>query len=93
MPLHFTRFSPSYKLTHLPRTPIETLEKARKIALSAGLKYVYIGNVAGHEGNNTYCPECKKLLIKRSHFIVLENKIGQSGECPFCKTKIAGIWK
>ncbi|MDW8056585.1 MAG: AmmeMemoRadiSam system radical SAM enzyme, partial [Elusimicrobiota bacterium] len=93
VPLHFTRFSPSYKLTHLPFTPIETLQKAREIAISLGLKYVYIGNVAGHEGNNTYCPNCKKLLIKRIHYVVVENKIGTSGKCKFCKTEIVGIWQ
>lgn len=91
-PLHFTRFSPSYKLTHLFPTPIETLEKARDIAMSCGLKYVYIGNVAGHKGNNTYCPKCKSLLIKRVHFAVLENKI-KEGKCFACNTKIEGIWE
>lgn len=93
VPLHFTRFSPSYKLVHLSHTPVSTLEKAREIALSSGLKYVYIGNVAGHEGNNTYCPECKKVLIRRTHFVVIEDKIGKSGECKFCKTAVAGIWQ
>jgi pyruvate formate lyase activating enzyme len=93
VPLHFTRFSPSFKLIHLPHTPITTLEQARGIARQSGLKYVYIGNVAGHKGNNTYCPRCNKLLIKRSHYIVLENKIGQSGACKFCKTEIIGIWQ
>ncbi|MCS7232262.1 MAG: radical SAM protein, partial [Elusimicrobiota bacterium] len=93
VPLHFTRFSPSYKLTHLPFTPIEILQKAREIAISLGLKYVYIGNVAGHEGNNTYCPNCKKLLIKRIHYVVVENKIGPLGKCKFCKTEIVGIWQ
>jgi pyruvate formate lyase activating enzyme len=93
VPLHFTRFSPSYKLTHLPHTPIKILEEARNIATLVGLKYVYIGNVFGHKGNNTYCPNCKKVLIERSHFLILENKINESGKCPFCKTKIIGIWK
>lgn len=93
VPLHFTRFSPSYKLTSLSSTPIETLEKARDIALSVGINYVYIGNVAGHKGNNTYCPKCKVLLIKRYHFITIENKIGSTGKCYNCNTNIVGIWK
>lgn len=91
-PLHFTRFSPSYKLIHLSHTPITTLEKARETALSLGLKYVYIGNVPGHQANNTFCPNCKNLLIKRTHFLLHENKISSEGVCPFCKTKIPGIW-
>jgi pyruvate formate lyase activating enzyme len=93
VPLHFTRFSPNYKLNNLPSTPISILEKARDLALSSGLKYVYIGNVLSTTGNNTYCPECKKVLIKRDNYIVLENRLNNSGKCPFCKTKIAGIWE
>lgn len=92
-PLHFTRFSPSYKLIHLSHTPITTLEKAREIALSLGLKYVYIGNVPGHKANNTFCPNCKNLLIKRTHFFVHENKVNSKGVCPFCKIEISGIWE
>ncbi len=91
-PLHFTRFSPSYKTTHLPPTPIKTLEDARAIALAEGLKYVYVGNVVGHPGNSTYCPKCGKILIQRSHFIVLQNLL-HKGLCPSCQEKIPGIWK
>jgi len=91
VPLHFTRFSPSYRMTHLPYTPIKTLEQARSIAMNEGLKYVYVGNVVGHPANCTYCPKCGKNLIERSHFIVLKNKV-KKGLCPFCKEKIPGIW-
>ncbi|MDH7514129.1 MAG: AmmeMemoRadiSam system radical SAM enzyme [Clostridiales bacterium] len=90
-PLHFTRFSPSYKLTHLPPTPIKTLEEARAVALGEGLRYVYVGNVAGHPANSTYCPECGKKLIERTHFIVLKNHI-KDGRCPSCGEAIRGIW-
>jgi pyruvate formate lyase activating enzyme len=90
-PLHFTRFSPSYKMTHLPYTPIKTLEEAREIAMNEGMKYVYVGNVAGHPANSTYCPRCGKKLIERSHFIVLKNYV-KKGLCPFCSEKIPGIW-
>ncbi len=92
VPLHFTRFGPAYKFMHLPPTPIETLEKAYRIAKEVGLKYVYLGNVPGHKYNNTYCPKCGKLLINRVHFQVIENKV-KNGKCPFCKTKINGLWK
>jgi len=91
-PIHFTRFYPTYRTTHLPPTPITTLEKAHGIAKEVGLKYVYIGNVPGHKYNSTYCPNCKKRLIYRVHFDVRENKI-KDGRCSFCKYKIAGLWK
>ncbi len=90
-PLHFTRFSPAYRLTHLPPTPIETLEKAWKIAQEEGVEYVYIGNVPGHEGNNTFCPQCHKKLIHRVHFAVLANEV-KKGKCPSCGYPIRGIW-
>jgi len=90
-PLHFTRFSPSYKMTTLPFTPITTLEEARSIAMGQGMEYVYIGNVVGHPANSTYCPKCHKKLIERTHFIVLRNHV-KDGFCPFCKEKIPGIW-
>lgn len=90
-PVHFTRFSPAYKLTTLPHTPVKTLEAAREIALNVGLKYVYIGNLPGHEGNNTCCPQCKKRLVHRIHFTVLSNEI-KDGRCGSCGYEIAGIW-
>lgn len=90
-PLHFLRFSPQYKLTNLPPTPVDTLTKARKIALDSGLKYVYIGNVPGHEAENTYCPRDGRLLIERRGFSVLQNNI-VDGACRFCGEEIAGVW-
>ncbi len=91
VPLHFSRFSPSYKLTDLPPTPIKTLERAHAIACQAGLEYVTVGNVPGHKYNSTFCPKCKKMLIKRVHFSVLSNNI-KDGKCKFCGQKIPGIW-
>lgn len=91
VPLHFTRFSPAYKMTHLPPTPLKTLESAWSIAVAEGIKYVYIGNVVGHPGNSTYCPKCSKMLIERTHFLVLKNLV-QQGSCPFCQERITGIW-
>lgn len=90
-PLHFARAFPMYKLNAINPTPVETLEKARKIAMDCGLKYVYIGNVAGHPAENTYCPKCKKAVIKRTGITVLENNL-ENGKCKFCQEKIAGIW-
>ncbi len=92
IPLHFSRFMPAYRLTHLPATPVKTLEMAIEIAHDVGLKYVYIGNVPGHKYNSTFCPQCKKRLIHRIHFSVLSNNI-EGGKCRFCQYKIPGVWK
>lgn len=92
VPVHFSRFSPSYRLTDLPPTPINTLEEAHAIACEAGLDYVTIGNVPGHKYNSTFCPHCQKLLIKRIHFSVLSNHI-EEGKCKFCGYRIPGIWQ
>ncbi|MCF8230109.1 MAG: AmmeMemoRadiSam system radical SAM enzyme, partial [Bacteroidales bacterium] len=63
-PLHFSRFHPTYKLQKLPPTPRSTLMKARETGFSEGLKYVYVGNIPGTDAENTYCPNCNKLIIK-----------------------------
>jgi pyruvate formate lyase activating enzyme len=91
-PLHFSRFTPLYKLTQLPLTPVSTLERARAIALDAGVKYVYIGNVPAHDAENTYCHRCKKMIIERRGFAILNNYMS-SGKCKFCDAKIPGVWK
>jgi pyruvate formate lyase activating enzyme len=89
--LHFNRFFPAYKLTHLPPTPIETLEMAREIAVEVGLDYVYIGNAPGHKYNSTFCPRCGEMVIHRIHFVVIGiNLVG--GRCKFCGHEIPGIW-
>jgi pyruvate formate lyase activating enzyme len=92
VPLHLSRFFPNYKMRDLPPTPVETLEKARKIALDCGLHYVYIGNVPGHPAENTYCPQCKKALIRRVGYYIAENNVVE-GKCKFCGFTIAGVWK
>jgi len=91
VPLHFSRFVPNFKLQNLPPTPVEKLEEAYKIAKDVGLKYVYIGNVPGHRGENTYCPNCGKIVVKRIGYEILENNI-KDGKCNFCGYKIAGRW-
>ncbi len=91
VPMHFTRFHPTYRITNLPRTPVSTIERCRKIALDAGVHYVYTGNVRMHPGENTYCHHCKKEIIKRVGFRVVANRI-KDGKCPDCGTKIPGIW-
>ena len=91
-PLHFTRFFPNYKLTHLSPTPVSTLESAYKIAKKNGLRYVYVGNVPGHIYNSTFCPSCNRKLVYRTHFDVLEMNT-MNGKCKFCNFRIPGKWK
>jgi pyruvate formate lyase activating enzyme len=90
-PLHFSRFFPAYKLMAVVATPIETLEQAHTIAKEAGLNFVTIGNVPGHERNSTFCPRCGYRLIHRVQFAVLSNHI-KKGKCGFCAKEIPGIW-
>lgn len=90
-PLHFTRFFPNYKLTHLPATPISTLESAYETAKKNGLRYVYIGNVPGHLRNSTFCPSCNQRVIHRAHFDVLEIEMAK-GKCKFCGFPLQGLW-
>lgn len=92
IPWHVSQFHPTYKLTDKPRTPMGTLRKARDIGLRTGLKFVYEGNVPGEGGENTYCPSCKKLLIKRYGYSILENCL-DGGSCPECNASIEGIWE
>lgn len=92
VPIHFSRFYPQYRLKNLPPTPEKTLVMARKIALDSGLNYVYIGNIPGNEGENTFCPACKKIIIHRNGYIISRNEIDNKGRCKFCGYKIAGIW-
>jgi pyruvate formate lyase activating enzyme len=90
-PLHFSRFTPLYKLTQLPLTPISILEQSREIAISAGIKYVYIGNVPAHLAENTYCHKCGKMIIERRGFVILNNYLTK-GKCKFCGEMIPGVW-
>lgn len=91
VPVHFTRFHPDYQLRNLPPTPIATLERARAIAMEAGVHYAFVGNVPGHPGNHTYCPTCHQVVIQRSGFFVTATRL-QDGCCTRCGTKIAGVW-
>jgi pyruvate formate lyase activating enzyme len=92
VPVHFTRFHPDYQLVNLSPTPIETLQRARNIALEKGMHYPYVGNVPGHEGNHTYCPRCGKLIIERSGFFLSAMHL-KNGRCEFCDEPIAGVWQ
>jgi pyruvate formate lyase activating enzyme len=91
IPWHVSRFHPDYKFRDRSATPETTLKKAQGLGSKAGLNYIYVGNVWGW-GNDTYCHNCKKLLIKREGFAVLEYNIAQ-GKCSFCKAVIPGVFK
>jgi pyruvate formate lyase activating enzyme len=90
-PLHFSRFHPRYKLTHLPPTSISFLEHAWKTAMKMGMHYVYVGNVPPSDWNHTYCPSCKKKIIDRTGYYIGEIRVND-GKCTFCKKPIAGVW-
>jgi pyruvate formate lyase activating enzyme len=90
-PIHFSRFYPLYKLKSLPPTPVSTLDKAREAALSAGLEFVYVGNIPGHASENTFCPKCKKRIIQRTGYMVGEINM-KDGKCRYCGKPIPGIW-
>jgi pyruvate formate lyase activating enzyme len=91
-PLHFSRFHPEHKLTQLPSTPVAVLTKAREIAISEGIKYVYVGNVPGLEAQNTYCPKCHELIIERRGFTIVQKNLVKGG-CKKCGEKIPGVWE
>ncbi len=86
-PMHFTRFYPMYKMEDASPTPVSTLEMAYEIAKKEGMRFVYLGNVPGHRYENTYCPECKSLLIDRAGFRVGAVRI-KDGKCQQCGEKI-----
>jgi pyruvate formate lyase activating enzyme len=91
VPLHFTRYSPLYRLKNLPPTPGETLLNARAIAMKEGCHFVYCGNQPGMDGEDTFCPSCKKAVIKRYGFRILEQHLSR-GTCAYCGAVIPGLW-
>lgn len=90
-PLHFIGFYPCYQLSNLPPTPVKTLQRARKIASDAGLKYVYTGNLSDEKGSSTFCPKCGAAVIKRCGFSIIENNL-KKGRCNKCNEKVHGVW-
>ena len=90
MPWHVSGYYPAHKFT-APPTPIRTLERVWQIGKDAGLQFVYVGNVPSHRYDNTYCPACGALLIRRLGFDVLSN-VMRDGKCPQCEQPIAGVW-
>ena len=93
VPVHFTAFHPDFKMTDIAATPASTLARARKIALDAGLRYVYTGNVHDSEGGTTYCPACRHPLIVRDWYEISRYAVSPAGRCPHCDTAVAGRYE
>jgi pyruvate formate lyase activating enzyme len=94
IPWHVTAFHPDYKMTDPPRTRVDQLLHAYDIGKEAGLRYIYPGNLPGLVGDreNTHCPSCDTLLIRREGFLVLENRM-RGSSCPGCGQSIPGVWE
>lgn len=95
IPWHITAFHPDYKMQDPGRTPSATLLRAYDIGKAAGLRYIYPGNLPGHVGEleNTFCPTCNEVVIRRFGFYVQENRMTTPGQCPSCATAIPGVWE
>lgn len=91
IPWHVSAFRPSWRLRDAPPTPAGTLRRIRETGLSAGLRFVYTGNIPGEEGENTFCPSCRALLVRRVGFSVAKNLL-RDGACPDCGQAIPGVW-
>ena len=93
VPVHFTAFHPDHKMRDIPATPAATLRRAREIALSEGLHYVFTGNVHDERGGTTYCPSCCTALIVRDWYRIEEYRVTAEGKCPDCGAAIAGRYE
>jgi pyruvate formate lyase activating enzyme len=90
IPWHISRYHPDHEFHEAPATPPKSLEKARAIGEQAGLKYIYLGNV--REGADTYCPQCRNVLVQRDGFSVEKNDV-KNGKCGKCGARVEGVWK
>ncbi len=90
IPWHVSRFHPDYQLTSIPPTPVDTLQKARRIGIEEGLRYVYTGNIPGDDGESTFCPQCGSMLINRFGFSIVQMNL-KEGACTVCGTRMAGV--
>ena len=93
VPMHFTAFHPAWRMLDRPRTPLETLRTARKIAMRNGVRYAYTGNVDDPEGDATYCHACGQPLIRRAQYEILEYALMTEGNCRYCGEPCAGRFK
>ncbi len=91
MPWHVTRFHPTFKMTDRNATPVSTLQRARQIGMTEGLKYVFVGNIPGEDGENTICPQCSKTVVERMGFSIVSQNL-ENGKCGNCSQIIAGVF-
>jgi pyruvate formate lyase activating enzyme len=89
--MHFSSFHPTYMLNNLPSTSPRVVERNRKIAMDAGVRYAYVGNVPGSVGENTFCHSCGKQIVDRYGYNT-RSRVTAQGKCPNCATTIPGIW-
>ena len=93
VPLHISRFFPAYRLRNVPATSTDTLKDLRKIAYDTGLRYVYLGNMAGDPSESTYCPKCGMMVVRRVGYEVSNTGLDlKTGKCVKCGMKIPGQW-
>jgi len=93
VPMHFSAFHPDWKMLDKPPTPLQSLLKARTIAIKNGVHYAYVGNVHDKEADSTYCHHCGKLLIGRDWYVLSEWNLDENGICSFCGTRCAGVFE
>ncbi|MGA8113647.1 MAG: AmmeMemoRadiSam system radical SAM enzyme [Actinocatenispora sp.] len=92
VPLHFTAFHPDFKMRDVPRTPPETLRRARRIAREHGLRYVYTGNVHDAEGQTTHCPSCDEPVVVRDWYVLRDYRLTDDGRCVHCGALVHGVF-
>jgi pyruvate formate lyase activating enzyme len=90
VPLHFSAFHPDFMMRDTPPTPPETLVRARRIAMDAGVRFVYVGNVHNEEADSTWCPSCGEKLIGRDWYVLTGWNLDPTGACPSCHTPVPG---
>ncbi|THV41247.1 AmmeMemoRadiSam system radical SAM enzyme [Glycomyces buryatensis] len=93
VPLHFTAFHPDFKMRDVPPTPPQTLRRAREIAIGAGLRYVYAGNVHDTANQTTYCPDCGEALVVRDWYRIDRYALSDTGQCAFCGARVPGVFE
>jgi pyruvate formate lyase activating enzyme len=93
LPWHISRFFPRHRQSHIPATPLQSLEKARYIGHKNGLKHVYIGNAFGPGYGDTVCPNCGRVLIARDGYLIVKDELTPRGVCSNCQARIAGRWR
>lgn len=89
VPWHVSRFYPMYKMNDHGSTPTETMMRAYEIGKTAGLKYVYVGNLPAAKAESTYCPQCSEMVIERVGYTLGKVRM-KDGQCANCQAKIAG---